>query len=86
MGGRSSSHCSRSTNFRDEQYFLDKTATWEIDLPMRVLAWEDEHGKNWPGYTDPAVLAHKFQDPGCEAVFKRLTVSLDELVREAIKD
>ncbi len=60
--------------------------TWGIDLPMRVLAWEDDQGKNWLGYTDPAVLARKHQDPVCDVVFKRLTVSLDELVREAIKD
>lgn len=60
--------------------------TWGIDLPMRVLAWEDEQGKNWLGYTDPAVLAHKHQAAGCDAAFKRLTISLDALVREAVKD
>lgn len=60
--------------------------TWGIDLPLRVLAWEDDQGKNWLGYTDPAVLANRQQGPGCDAAFKRLTVSLDALVREAVKD
>jgi uncharacterized protein (DUF302 family) len=27
-----------------------------IDLPLKALAWEDENGKVWLGYNDPAML------------------------------
>jgi uncharacterized protein (DUF302 family) len=54
-----------------------------IELPMRVLAWEDAQGKSWLGYKDPAGYASKSSDPKCDAALKRLTGSLDTLVREA---
>lgn len=54
-----------------------------IELPMRVLAWEDDQGKNWLGYKDPASYAIKSSDPKCDAALKRLTGTLDTLVREA---
>lgn len=54
-----------------------------IELPMRVLAWEDAQGKSWLGYKDPAAYAIKSSDPKCDAALKRLTGSLDTLVREA---
>ena len=27
-----------------------------IDLPLKALAWQDENGKVWLGYNDPAML------------------------------
>lgn len=54
-----------------------------IELPMRVLAWEDAQGKSWLGYKDPASYAIKASDPKCDAALKRLTGTLDTLIREA---
>ena len=34
--------------------------TSAIDLPLKVLAWEDSAGKVWLGYTDPKYLAHRY--------------------------
>jgi len=31
-----------------------------LDLPLKVLAWEDEAGKVWLGYTAPADLASPY--------------------------
>lgn len=60
--------------------------TYGIDLPMRVLAWEDATGRSWLGYKDPTGIGHNHSDKRCDAVLINLTVSLDELVREAIGD
>jgi uncharacterized protein (DUF302 family) len=57
--------------------------TYGIDLPMRVLAWEDDKGRSWLGYKDPAGVGHSLSDKRCDAALKKLTVSLDELVRAA---
>ncbi len=59
--------------------------TYGIDLPLRVLAWEDASGRSWLGYADPVALGHNDPDAQCDAELKRLTVTLDEVVREAAR-
>ena len=34
--------------------------TSAIDLPLKVLAWQDAAGQVWLGYTDPAYLARRY--------------------------
>lgn len=62
---------------------LQCAQTYGIELPMRVLAWEDAEGKTWLGYSDPAGYAIKGGGAQCEAALKRLAATLDTLVREA---
>ncbi len=31
-----------------------------IDLPLKALAWEDEHGQVWLSYNSPAYLQNRF--------------------------
>ncbi len=59
--------------------------TYGIDLPLRVLAWQDEKGANWLGYVDLATLGHALKGSECETARDRLTATLDELVRGAAK-
>lgn len=59
--------------------------TYGIDLPLRVLAWEDAKGASWLGYKDMAALGHAHPDAGCDEALKRLIGVLDGLVREAAK-
>src|SRR5262249_2973126 len=33
--------------------------TMGIDLPLKVLVWQDEGGVTWLSYNDPAWLAHR---------------------------
>lgn len=33
--------------------------TLGIDLPLKVLVWQDEEAKTWLGYNDPVYLAHR---------------------------
>lgn len=57
---------------------LQCSQTYGIDLPMRVLAWEDESGMSWLGYSDPSALGDRHARPECDAILKKLTVTLDE--------
>ncbi len=40
-----------------------------LELPLKILVWEDESGKAWLSYDDPAWLAQRFGvDPTLAAV------------------
>ncbi len=39
-----------------------------IDLPLKVLVWEDAKGQVWLGYNDPAYLAQRHEAPECPAI------------------
>ncbi len=40
-----------------------------LELPLKILVWEDESGKAWLSYDDPAWLAQRFDvDPKLAAV------------------
>jgi uncharacterized protein (DUF302 family) len=38
--------------------------TIAIDLPLKVLVWEDADGKAWISFNDPAYLQKRHQVPG----------------------
>lgn len=35
-----------------------------IDLPLKVLVWQDTSGKTWLSYVDPDILAKRYGLPG----------------------
>ena len=39
-----------------------------IDLPLKALVWQDEAGRVWVGYNDPAFLAQRHGVPACPVV------------------
>jgi len=41
-----------------------------IDLPLKMLVWEDAQGKVWLGYNDPAYLAQRHAADSCPVVGK----------------
>jgi uncharacterized protein (DUF302 family) len=56
-----------------------------LELPMKVLAWEDEGGQVWVAYVKPDVLKSEYSVDGRDDVFKAMTQALDNLTDEAIK-
>jgi uncharacterized protein (DUF302 family) len=54
-----------------------------IDLPMRVLVWEDDAGKVWIGYTPPSVLKARYKLDGRDEILKTLTGALDAFTNAA---
>lgn len=54
-----------------------------LDLPLKVLAWEDEKGQTWLTYEKPDEMAerHKVKEPA--EIIKKMTGVLDAVTNEA---
>ena len=48
-------------------------ATVAIDLPQKVLVWEDHEGKVWLAYPNPAFLKELHTIEGCDSVLEKIT-------------
>lgn len=55
-----------------------------IDLPLKVLAWQDAAGQVWVGYNDPQFLADRHGAKDCGAVVQNLRGALAGLVKSAL--
>ena len=55
-----------------------------IDLPLKALVWQDESGRVWVGYNDPAYLAARHGAASCPAA-AGLAKTLAGLVQEAVR-
>jgi uncharacterized protein (DUF302 family) len=54
-----------------------------VDLPLKVLAWEDDAGKVWIGYTAPKALGERYDIKDRDEVIKQITGALDALTTRA---
>jgi uncharacterized protein (DUF302 family) len=54
-----------------------------IDLPLKVLAWEDENGKVWITYNTSEYLKDRHRIKGHDDVLKRMTDVTESLVNGA---
>jgi uncharacterized protein (DUF302 family) len=54
-----------------------------IDLPMKVLAWQDEAGKVWVGYAAPEALKARHGITDRDQVFSTMSSALAGLVKTA---
>ena len=55
-----------------------------IDLPMRALAWEDEHGQVWLSYNDPAYIADRHGISNRDKIVQKMTAALDKFSATAV--
>jgi len=55
--------------------------TIAIDLPLKVLVWEDATGKSWISFNDPAYLQNRHHVPG--DLVKNISV-VESLVDQAL--
>lgn len=55
-----------------------------IDLPMRVVSWQDKAGKVWIGYADPATLKARYGIAGKDEAFKTMAGALKSFTDSAI--
>jgi uncharacterized protein (DUF302 family) len=56
-----------------------------IDLPMKVLVWEDAAGQVWIGYTPPSELMARYKIDGRDETFKTMAGALDAFTNAAAK-
>jgi uncharacterized protein (DUF302 family) len=62
---------------------MQSSQTVGIDLPMKVLAWQDEAGKVWIAYNDPSYLADRHQINDRGEVLQKMTGALAKLTDKA---
>lgn len=56
-----------------------------IDLPQKMLSWEDESGKVFLAYNNPQYLKSRHSTEGCDEVFKTVTGALGNFAAAATK-
>lgn len=54
-----------------------------IDLPLKMLVWEDGNGAVWIGYSDPEALKDRHGITGCDKVLGTMKEFLGKLAADA---
>ena len=54
-----------------------------LDLPLRVLAWEDAQGQTWIGYTAPQEIAQRYTIVEQVVIIEKMSALLDGLTTQA---
>jgi uncharacterized protein (DUF302 family) len=54
-----------------------------IDLPQKILVWEDADGQVWLSYNDPRYLARRHDITGCDEVIEKISQALENLAKNA---
>lgn len=47
-----------------------------IELPQKILIWQDTTGQTWFSYTDPYLLAERHNIQGCEEIIAKMARAL----------
>ena len=63
---------------------MQAVQTIGIDLPLKMLVWQDEAGKTWLSYNEPRWLAERHDlGPSVEKTLGAMTEALAALAKEA---
>lgn len=54
-----------------------------IDLPQKMLVWQDEAGKVFLAFNDPAYLKGRHATEGCDEVFAKVSGALNNFAKAA---
>ena len=54
-----------------------------IDLPLKMLVWEDEGKTTWVAYTDPWYWKDRYGIVGCDEVLRKMKGFLEKLASDA---
>lgn len=65
-------------------HFFTSNQTAGIDLPMKALAWKDEHGQVWLTYNDPQYIADRHGIKDRQEIVKKMSGALDKMTNAAI--
>jgi len=57
-----------------------------IDLPQKMLAWEDEAGNTYLGYNDPQHLKARHAIEGCDEVLEKVSTALANFAKAATSE
>lgn len=57
-----------------------------LDLPQKMLAWQDEAGKTHLGWNDPLYLQARHAIEGCDEVLKKVSGALANFAKAATSE
>ena len=64
---------------------MECAQTVGVDLPLKVLAWQDSSGVVRLGYNEPRYLVHRHRAGDCQPAVENVTRTVEALVAEAVK-
>jgi uncharacterized protein (DUF302 family) len=63
---------------------MQSAQTIGIELPLKILAWEDAHGQVWVTYQDIPALARRYEISDRDREIANLTAALERLIEAAV--
>jgi uncharacterized protein (DUF302 family) len=70
-------------NTRGGTPLMQSVQTVGIDLPLKVLVWQDAGGKTWLSYNEPSWIAQRHGVTNEESVLSKMTAALGLLSKKA---
>jgi uncharacterized protein (DUF302 family) len=70
-------------NARGGTPLMQSAQTVGIDLPLKVLVWQDAGGKTWLSYNEPSWIAQRHGVTNEESVVSKMTAALGLLSKKA---
>jgi uncharacterized protein (DUF302 family) len=70
-------------NARAGTPLMQSVQTVGIDLPLKVLVWEDAAGKTWLSYNEPSWIARRHGVRNAEQVVSKMGAALSAMARKA---
>ena len=70
-------------NARGGTPLMQSVQTVGIDLPLKVLVWQDAAGKTWISYNEPAWIAQRHGIADAQAVVNKMADLLSAISRKA---
>jgi len=64
---------------------MQSVQTVGIDLPLKILVWQDTANKTWLSYNEPSWIAQRHGVVGTESTIDKLTELLGTITREAAR-
>ncbi len=65
-------------------HLLTSRQTAGLDLPLKALAWEDDHGQVWLSYNDPSYVAKRHDIKDRAKIVAKITGALKKLTSIAV--
>ena len=72
-------------NARGGTPLMQSVQTVGIDLPLKILVWQDTANKTWLSYNEPSWIAQRHGVVGTESTIDKLTELLGTITREAAR-
>jgi uncharacterized protein (DUF302 family) len=72
-------------NARGGTPLMQSVQTVGIDLPLKILVWQDTANKTWLSYNEPSWIAQRHGVVGTESTIDKLAELLRAVTREAAR-